>query len=345
MKLDYNLKSLDERLDIVNEILENETPNEAYLEKMADYLIFQAEKQEKKILTDNRMVTIKRRETSLEGLASSLENEDGIYNIITNDKDVLFYPKREITEQDLQDIPELKQLRDAIDEWKVKLHEAKGIDAYIIKKMIIDMQKDQYIIKSAYKTPVGLKKTPGGAPPSPPFNDTTTIGTDQLPAVSGFSLMRPDVVSLLLQNYSKLKQDSFDNFEGDIKYIMFDLDNLIDIALAPHPLYLRILERKIDGASNLEIQHELQQEFGDALLYNPEYISSIWCKRIPKLIASSAIDQYLDYYYTEVEKGQYKKCSHCGQIKLMCPKYFSRNNTSKDGYYSICKECRRKKVR
>jgi hypothetical protein len=43
------------------------------------------------------------------------------------------------------------------------------------------------------------------------------------------------------------------------------------------------------------------------------------------------------------EKGTYKKCSRCGQIKLANNKYFSINKTSKDGFYSICKCCRNSK--
>jgi len=45
------------------------------------------EKKERKILTDNRLVTINKRETSFEGLVSQFENgEDGIYGIMTEDK-------------------------------------------------------------------------------------------------------------------------------------------------------------------------------------------------------------------------------------------------------------------
>jgi hypothetical protein len=63
------------------------------------------------------------------------------------------------------------------------------------------------------------------------------------------------------------------------------------------------------------------------------------------MIASVAEDQFLDYYYLNIEKGSYKKCSKCGKIKLAINKYFSRNNTSKDGFYSICKDCRNKRRR
>ena len=87
----------------------------------------------------------------------------------------------------------------------------------------------------------------------------------------------------------------------------------------------------------------MQEEFG--IKHSIEYISSLWCNKIPKLIASAAEDQWLNWYYLNKEKGKYKKCSHCGQIKLAHNKYFSKNKTSRDGFYSICKECRNKKNR
>ena len=94
---------------------------------------------------------------------------------------------------------------------------------------------------------------------------------------------------------------------------------------------------------NIEIQADLQARFG--IKHSLEYISSLWRKKIPGLIASTAEDDLLDWYYLNVEKGKYKKCSRCGQIKLAHNKYFSKNKTSKDGFYSICKCCRNSKAK
>ena len=74
IKLDYTLETPEERIALVDKILaENPNPNDKYLEVLADYLILCMEKQEKKerkILTDNRLMTVNKRETSIEGLVS-----------------------------------------------------------------------------------------------------------------------------------------------------------------------------------------------------------------------------------------------------------------------------------
>ena len=114
IKLDYSLQTPEERNELVQKFLdENPDPGDKYLEVLADYLILSMEKQEKKekkILTENRLATVNKRDTSFEGLVSQLENgEDGIYNLVTeNNKNVIFKPKISITKQDLEDIPPLR---------------------------------------------------------------------------------------------------------------------------------------------------------------------------------------------------------------------------------------------
>ena len=93
-------------------LAENPNPNDKYLEILADYLVLCMEKQEKKerkILTENRMMTVNKRETSFEGLVSQLENgEDGIYNLISDNKNQIFQPKVTITKKDLEEIEPLR---------------------------------------------------------------------------------------------------------------------------------------------------------------------------------------------------------------------------------------------
>ena len=300
------------------------------------------EKKEKKILTENRMVTVNKREASFEGLVSQLENgEDGIYNLLNEDKNQIFQPKISITKKDLEEIPYLQQLRDTINIWEAKLKKTSGKEAYIIKRALIEMRKEQYIIKNAYKRPLVPNKLLRSKPIRR-FDDTTCrFDENGFPIPEGVSLMKPEVCSAILCNYSKLKEDSYGKFDEDLYYFMGYFDHIADLALKDFPLYNRLVEYKIDGMQNVQIQESLEQEFG--IKHSVEYISSLWRKKIPKLIASVAEDEWLDEYYLSEKKGKYKKCSRCGTVKLAHNKYFSKNKTSSDGYYSICKACRNRK--
>ena len=345
IKLDYTIESPEERNELVKKIIE-ENPNlsEKYLETLADYLILCMEKQERKerrILTENRLTTVNKRETSFEGLVSQFENgEDGIYNLITNDKNTIFQHKVTITKKDLEEIPLLQQLREAIQIWEAKLKTATGRDAYIIKSTLIELRKDQYVIKNAYRRPIVLSKITRSKSIIP-LDDTAYVDDEGIIVYDGVSLMNPIVCSAILCQYSKLKQDSWENFEGDTWYLIYDFECTCDRALENYPIYQRIVEMKIDGVPNLDIQMALQQEFG--IKHSIEYISSLWRKKIPSLIASQAEDDFLNWYYTHQVKGHFKRCSRCGEIKLAHNKYFSKNKTSRDGFYSICKCCRNKK--
>ncbi len=347
LKLDYTLESPEERKQLVEKILEEcPNPTPQYLETLADYLVLCMEKQEKKerkLLTENRMATVNKRETSFEGLVSQLENgEDGIYNMISNDKNQIFQPKVMITKKDVEEVPGLKQLREAIKYWEERLKTASGRDAFIIKKAIIDLRKDQYILKDAWYKPI-IPKNITRSRHFIPLESDFSFDDEGYVIPEGVSLCNPKVVSAILCNYSLMKQESWGEFEKDLWYLMQEFDEVADAALKDYPLYDRICEYKVDGLQNIDIQEKIQEEFG--IKHSVEYISSLWRNKIPKLIASEAEDRLLDWYFLNEMKGKYKKCSRCGEIKLAHNKYFSKNKTSKDGFYSICKCCRNSKAK
>ena len=156
------------------------------------------------------------------------------------------------------------------------------------------------------------------------------------------SMFDPKHVSALLCHYTKLKENVWGKFNSDSYYLMEDLDNLIEDALKEkHPMYFDLVVLKIDGKQNLFIQQYIQEKYD--IKHSVEYISSLWRNKIPKILAEKAQEDYLLWHYTHVEQGKWKRCSKCGQIKLAHNRFFSKNKTSKDGFYSICKSCRNKK--
>lgn len=349
IKLDYKLKTTEERAALVSRIVESTQKNQLtnrYLEILGDYImgaLSKEEKKEKTYLTDNRLITINKRETSFEGLVEKFENgEDGIYNLITNDKNILFTPKNNITEQDIEEVPGLKELRSAIADVEEAGKKAQGKKKYLLKKQLIEMRKDQYILKNAYRMPMQTVAS------SRPFINKIDLSEKRYIDENGnpqsiglISFFNPRHISAILCNYNALKIETKGKYWSDFFYLMEDFDNLFEKALKNYPLYYDLAKMKINGKSNNEIQEQLEQKHG--IKHSIQYISSLWRNKIPKLIAEYEQNEYLLWHYQNEEKGQWKKCSCCKEFKLANNRFFSKNKTSKDGWYSICKQCRNKK--
>ena len=326
MQLDYTIDSIEERKKLVEKILQEETnPN---LEYLANYLIMCMEKQErkeKKIITDNRQVTITKRETSYEGLVDKMESgESALYHMARSDKNILFQPKKLITKEDYAAHPELRQIKEAID--TLKKQQTTGRVGYFRKKALIELYKDLYLAKKEL---------------DPPVMPSARIMPKYYRKLEGISLSDPEVVSNILCLYSKLKQEAWGNFEGDLWYLLETLDKVMEDCLSDNPYYKTIVRMKIDGCTNLQIQEELQKTLG--LKPTQEYISTLWRNRIPKYIADHHAKLHVIWLYKYTGQTAWKRCSRCHQYKPALPYFFSKNKTSKDGYYSLCKDCRNKK--
>jgi hypothetical protein len=78
-KLDYTLKTPQERNELVKKIIDETPPEQLtnrYLEILTDYIIFAMDKEERKekeILTDNRMVTVNKKKHLFRGWRRNLK--------------------------------------------------------------------------------------------------------------------------------------------------------------------------------------------------------------------------------------------------------------------------------
>ena len=356
MKLDYNLKTLDERRELVQKITDSdEELSQKQLGYLADYLLFVADAKqtgkEKKhdypIVTKNREVTISKRQVSFEGTVESLSNgEDGLYNMIIEDKDALLDHREPITPEDIETIPGMRENLETLENLKNQFEQATGPQKYSLKKQIISKYQEIYAQKSAHvsarsKAYINAQiKTMAHMP----LDEHIVIGEDGMPQSDGvISLLRPDHIAFLLKYYSKLKGECWDDMNSDMHFLLMDLENLVDRALLPqYEILYDLLVLEIDGLNGQDIVREMERRYG--VVHSEQYFSTLWCKRIPKLIAEQAQRDYLIWYYTfkHPEEAQWKICKTCGKKQLAHPLFFHKN-TSKDGFYSKCRRCRSKK--
>ena len=149
IKLNYKIDNLEERIKIVDEICKEHADelSTKNLEALSNYILNLMEKDEKKkkeILTQNRMSTVNKREMSFEGLTAKFENgEDGVYQLMKNDKNMILTPAIKITKKDLEEIPFLNQLREAISFFRNI--ENKN---YIAQAAMVDLSQQQYAVKT-----------------------------------------------------------------------------------------------------------------------------------------------------------------------------------------------------
>lgn len=135
---------MQERAAFVESLIPNLTQeqlnNKKYIEILSNYIIAAmtpAEKKSHLFLTDNRQLTINKRETSYQGLTEQFENgEDGAYNLFNEvaDKSIRLTPKKEINAEDLAQIPELRNLKESIAIIEKLEAAAQGKDRYRLKK-------------------------------------------------------------------------------------------------------------------------------------------------------------------------------------------------------------------
>lgn len=336
-------------MEFIKKIIESPEfrPNSWVLELLTNYVLFLKPRKDHSIISDNRRKTIRKRETSTEGLKEKFETgEDAIYNLIRNDKNMILSPKVKITPKDIAEHIELKQLVDTIKAWDAEMKEKNltGKNLYKAKKALIEMRQMQYIIKEELNKPSRIRNFRKTNIEMQFSVDTWYMeknGNVKLVSENTIDFKNGKHIEMLLHFYPKLIDSAWDFNKSEMKHVLWDLELLINAALKEIPHWKDIVIWKIDKRTNKDIRKMLQEDHN--LVYSEEYISTLYRNKIPNYLASYYENDVNEWYHLNKVKGVYKKCNRCGEHKLMNNTNFSLNKDSKDGFYSICKSCRRKK--
>lgn len=102
-----------------------------------------------------------------------------------------------------------------------------------------------------------------------------------------------------------------------------------------------ILKFKIAKKGNKDIMKALEEK--GLTPYKENYISTVYTKRVLNAIAAQAQECQRMIEYITMGRGVFKECSECHRLIPRNSIYFNQRNNTKDGFYSDCKECRKKK--
>jgi len=142
----------------------------------------------------------------------------------------------------------------------------------------------------------------------------------------------------LILNYKDLKDKYSDKSDSDWWALIKDFENILDkVELSEEEWFL--LDVLFDGYSQKQIEKMYKElELAD---WSQRKISRLINEQIPNKLLNTYLRLIDDFVYTYKIKGKFKRCNKCGEVKLISNnRYFTKNSSSKDGFYSICNTCR-----
>lgn len=363
LKFNYNLNTCEERIDFVNEVLEmykvdgvefyNEYFDEVYdqdrkfgkidivigkdksqytesniasaLEMIANYILAVDEKDKGinyKVYTSEELFNRACREYNVINSVAKAnggldmnygENISEAFPIFQLPKNFKKVKDLKVEKKDLEKYPPMKDYTDFYEylkEESKRLWNTKGLSKEDmvrrskIKKILPEIKKDIIEVKKQLQMPIIWKA---------PLKDNGGADYDEL------DMFDKNVVKVLLQVHKQV------DLQDDLSCILVDLDNLINNIKFTERQY-EVLELWRNGLTIENISKELHVK---------ENTVSITLDRAIDSIIKQYEKEYEEWYYLNIRKGTYKKCSKCGEVKLISQ--FSKNGNRLRGN---CKDCK-----
>ena len=221
------------------------------------------------------------------------------------------------------------------------IYKIDGINQFrILRKMYADLVKNYQKAKESLAKIIKFKSI---TPSSTVFDynsDTYYVDDNgSIHHVSKNHILFSDIETYagLIKNYANLKFEFKDRFNSDMWAILYDFENILfNSSLSVEEKF--VVNMILNDYSQREILLEYEKEFGKTM---SGYSVSNWINRvIPNKLLNTYLDSVDEWLYTYKIKGKYKKCSKCGEVKLISnDRYFGKDARSRDGFQSMCKKC------
>ena len=227
-----------------------------------------------------------------------------------------------IEKRDFERFPILKEYQCSINHMESKLQELMKIDLKkikdkevkddirnrknILKKNLRLLKLDMLDAKKMIEKPIIWKS---------PLKDSGCADYDIL------DMFDKEVVKELLRVHKNV------DLQDDLSCILVDLENLIN-KIEFTDKQRKVLELWSNGLATGEISKKLNVK--------PNTVASC-LNGVVDLIVKQYEKEYEEWYYLNIRKGIYKKCSRCGEVKLVSQ--FDKDKKGKYGVRGYCKNC------
>lgn len=401
LHLDFTIETSDERNKLVNQFFTdnpNYKPTQSELETITNYILY-GKDQDGTSVVDRGEVEIetkyksysKRKAESLDELIETPGFNEN--TIVTNY--VYRHPKpAKIDRETDADVPGIKELWKSIDRIAYIIDLCNGdceidpaqppvdteayssTDLYKLKHHLIDMRKQQYVLRESYKGtehnfnpnvhkgaqladipldpinwdkvwffPMGLRTIGDEKRWERPqdYEDRITVwdrhcSVDTLSDYKVIDFTNPEHIYWLTKAVQDLSVAADQEADGNCKAILATL-RFYGLRANLSPARRLIWELKCLQWNNGAIRLKVNEEFGTS--YNENYISTLFKQNVCTDIAAAA-RLHFDYFLNRADKAAWKTCNYCGERKLRDTREFMRKSKSSDGLAAKCKECEKK---
>jgi hypothetical protein len=141
----------------------------------------------------------------------------------------------------------------------------------------------------------------------------------------------------LILTYKDLKDKYNDKQDSDIWALLIDFEKVLKNTKLTNEEQF-VLSVVLDGYSQKQIMDMYKKI--NVKKITKDRISNMINNIIPNKLLNTYLKMIDEWLYTYKIKGRYKKCSKCGEFKLISnDRYFGKDPRNKDGFQSICKKC------